>query len=214
MTAGNPLAALDRHLGTHHLQVLGHCATLPNDGLNGKSIVLVGPDEPGFWGHLTQSPELHDGQPNPMDRWSARVLTDVAGLIGCTPLFPFGGPPHHPFFTWALRSGRFWASPIGFLVHDRIGLFASFRGAFLLSDQLPEPTVGPKPCDDCAAPCKSACPVGAFDGGYDVAACKAHISSAAGADCLTDGCRARRACPVGQGKRVPAQAQFHMEAFR
>ena len=88
----------------------------------------------------------------------------------------------------------------------------SFRGAI----RLPRPArvaSGPRPCDTCAAPCATACPVDAFADGYDVAACKAHVASPAGADCRRGGCLARRACPVGQGRRLPAQSAFHMEAF-
>ena len=179
---------------------------------NGQTIVLVGPDEPAFWPLFTESPEYKDGSPDPMDRWSRRVLSHVALEMDAEPLFPFGGPPYEPFFTWAIKSGRFWASPIGFLVHDTAGLFASFRGALRLVDQ-PTQDVSTRPCDCCAQPCASACPVDAFNDGYDVAACKAHVASDAGADCRTKGCLARRACPVGQGNRLPAQAAFHMEAF-
>ena len=72
------------------------------------------------------------------------------------------------------------------------------------------------PCDNCRTePCRSGCPVGAIgEGPYDVPACIAHISTAAGRDCLTRGCLARRACPIGVGNLYPtAQAEFHMRAF-
>jgi hypothetical protein len=59
------------------------------------------------------------------------------------------------------------------------------------------------------------CPVGAFsDAGYDVAACATYLESAAGADCMGAGCRARRACPVGPDEAYgPEQANFFMRAF-
>jgi len=47
----------------------------------------------------------------------------------------------------------------------------------------------------------------------DGSAHKAHVASPEGRDCLTRGCRARRACPVGHGLRLPDQARFHIEAF-
>jgi hypothetical protein len=51
--------------------------------------------------------------------------------------------------------------------------------------------------------------------GYDVAACVAHIDSPRGTDCMEEGCRARRACPVGIEHRYSdEQANFHMRAFR
>ena len=56
---------------------------------------------------------------------------------------------------------------------------------------------------------------GAFsEGGYDVAACAGHLKGAAGADCTSAGCQARRACPVGaQHAYGPEQAHFIMRAF-
>ena len=176
------------------------------------TITLIGPNEPAFWPIFEASPEFRDGAPDPLDRWSRRVLTNTANTLEAEALFPFGGPPYAPFFTWAKASGRFWAAPIGFLVHDTAGLFVSFRGA--LRWRVPAQASAPThPCPTCAQPCATACPVGAFDDGYDVAACKAHVASDAGRDCRTGGCLARRACPVGQGNRLPAQAAFHMEAF-
>ncbi|MFA8440871.1 ferredoxin [Yoonia sp.] len=194
-------------LAPHGLRTLGDC---PDQD---STITLIGPDEPAFWGIFHGSPEYLDGDPNPLDRWSMRVLCAVADRVDAEALFPFGGPPYAPFFTWAKQTGRFWASPIDFLVHDQAGLFVSFRGA--LRWQV-EPLAGTtaQPCLTCAdQPCATACPVGAFDAGYDVAACKAHVASEAGADCRTRGCLARRACPIGQGTRLSAQAAFHMEAF-
>lgn len=198
--------ALISALAAHALAPLGILTD------NGHSIVLVGPDEPMFWGVFTDSPEFNDGAPDPMDRWSRRILSDIAQDLHAEPLFPFGGPPYEPFFTWAIKSGRFWASPIGFLVHDQAGLFASFRGALRMPSEYPQDTSA-KPCDSCAQPCATACPVDAFQDGYDVAACKSHVTSQAGQDCRTSGCRARRACPIGQGNRLPAQSAFHMRSF-
>jgi len=41
-----------------------------------------------------------------------------------------------------------------------------------------------------------------------------HVASEAGQTCVTGGCLARRACPVGRAYiQTPAQAQFHMKAF-
>ncbi|MEJ8562525.1 ferredoxin [Yoonia sp. GPGPB17] len=198
--------ALSDALYPFGLQRLGDCP----DGE--QTITLIGPDEPRFWSIFRDSQEFKDGAVHPLDRWSLRVVTQVAEMLDAEPLFPFGGPPYAPFFTWAKQTGRFWASPIGFLVHDETGLFTSFRGA--LRWQKPAKVgTGPQPCLSCAKPCATACPVGAFNDGYDVAACKAHIASPAGTDCRTAGCLARRACPVGQGTRLPAQAAFHMEAF-
>lgn len=199
--------ALNKTLSSFGLRTLGDCP----DGA--CTITLIGPDEPRFWSLFCESQEYKDGADNPLDRWSRRVISDFADELDAEALFPFGGPPYEPFFSWATQTGRFWASPIGFLVHDEMGLFASFRGAIRWQTQATQQT-SVKPCLTCdGQPCATACPVGAFDDGYDVAACKAHVASERGTSCRTAGCLARRACPVGQGNRLPAQAAFHMEAF-
>ena len=208
------LSRLTTHLGPLGLQPLGHCATAPEDKLPiSGTLILIGPNEPDFWDIFSQSLEYNDDAPDPLDRWSHRTLSQVAKSMDGIALFPFGGPPYQPIFTWALRSGRFWSSPIGFLVHDTAGLFVSFRGA-LLVPEIFTPDERVNPCVSCSSkPCKTACPVEAFNEGYNVTTCKSHLTSRAGADCMTQGCRARRACPVGRGNRIPAQANHHMKAF-
>ena len=208
-------SALDAALARHGLHVAGAFQIRPDDALPRKkgSLVLISPAEPGFWPVFTASHEYRDGQPDPMDRWSRRIGDALAGDFDALALYPFGGAPFLPFYTWALRSGRAWASPIGFLVHDTAGLFISYRMALLVPWRVPAST-STFPCDSCAdQPCASACPVGAFADGYDVAACKDHLRSPAGQDCMTQGCAARQACPLGQGRRLPAHAAFHMRSF-
>ncbi|MEY1554604.1 ferredoxin [Yoonia sp. R2331] len=199
-------------LAPYALTALGRCPLGPDDGVSGRSLVLIGPDEPRFWQTFAGSAECRDGAPDPLDRWSKRVLDAVATQLGTTAVYPFGGPPFHPFIGWALRCGVVWSSPISLLVHNDAGLFVSFRGALVLDAPAPA-TKAARPCDACHQPCKTACPVDAFADGYDVAACKAHVRAAAGHDCRSGGCLARRACPVGQHRRLPAQSAFHMEAF-
>ncbi len=181
-----------------------------------RTVLLLGPDEPGFWEIFTASDEYRDGAPDPMNRWSERVLRQIAAEVSAEPLFPFGGPPWRPFLAWAERSGQAWPSPVGLLVHGRAGLLVSYRGALALRARLDLPPRAVRPCDACAGqPCRSACPVGALGpGGYDVPACKAFLETAAGADCMTRGCALRRACPVSQEfPRLAAQSAFHMRAF-
>lgn len=209
------LSALAAALAAHGLAPMGHFSIAPQDDLPlpQGSVILIGPDEPRFWPIFTQSAQYHDRAPDPLDRWSRAVLDPLADQFIGHAMYPFGGPPYRPFQNWALRTGRAWTSPIGFLVHDRAGLFVSYRGALVVPWAIPSMT-SDKPCETCTGePCKTACPVGAFDVGYDVAACKGWLGSADGTPCLTTGCAARRACPVGQDLRLPAQAAFHMEAF-
>lgn len=178
-----------------------------------RSIALLSPDEPDYWPHFQASEEARDGGPNPLDRWSTRVITRMADTLGGTALFPFEGPPWHPFPTWAVASGEAWHAPTGLIVHRRAGLFASYRGAIAFDAGLNSVTAT-SPCPTCAQPCVTACPVDAFvGGGYDVPRCKAFLDTNEGQDCRTNGCRVRRACPVGQDRRLPAQSAFHMRSF-
>ena len=114
----------------HALAVLGafHKGAAPvPEGV--ETLVLLGPQEPGFWASFTQSPEYRDTLPDPMDRWSRRILDALAGRLGARAFYPFGTTPPHPFYTWAKASGRAWPSPVQFLVHDTAGLWLSYRGA-------------------------------------------------------------------------------------
>ena len=205
----------DLNLAGTGLIEMGHCPVVPSDGLahDHGTLVLLGPDEPTFWPMFNQTPEYNDDASDSLDRWSRRTIDAIAARAHGAAYYPFGGEPFLPFYTWALRTGQAWASPIGFLVHKNAGLFASYRGAVWISEDRPIQTAT-QPCVTCDAPCKAACPADAFAQGYDVAACKAHLNAPQGASCLLDGCMARRACPVGTDLRISAQAAFHMKAFR
>ncbi len=194
------------------LFVAGIALLRPDDGLDPRfrSVALLAPEEPEFWPLFSASPEYADGLPDPLDRWSRRVIGRMACMLESKAVFPFGGPPWRPFIDWARRSGRAWPSPVGLLVHDTAGLWISYRGGILMTEEAPT-AASQRPCDACPAPCLSACPVGALGvQGYDVPACHAYLDT--GPDCL-QGCRVRRACPVGMGRRSPEQSGFHMKAF-
>jgi len=188
----------------------------PNDGVEGDgTLVLLGPNEPGFWAHVTAAPEFADGMPDPLDRWSARVTDGIARDLGGRPLYPFGNPVR-PFISWALASGHAWSSPVGLLVHDTAGLLVSYRGAILLPKRLALPDTGMSPCDSCAKkPCLNACPPRALTkDGYRLPACHAYLETTPGQDCMDAGCRVRLACPISQSyRRDPAQSAYHMRQF-
>lgn len=212
------LADLDAAVDGHRLAVFGALHPGPDDGAPAGTgtLVLFGPAEPGFWAHVTAQPEWRDGAPDPVDRWSQRVLGGLAERTGGQAIFPSDGPPYPPFFRWALKSGRAWASPVMILVHDRAGLMVSYRGALALGERLELPQPAARPCDGCATrPCETACPPGALgSGGYDVPACHAFLDTPAGQDCLSRGCATRRACPLSQAYgRLPAQSAYHMGQF-
>ncbi|WP_425073666.1 ferredoxin [Sagittula sp. S175] len=207
------LAALQAAAQAHGLTIRGglHPDADPTLPQGARTLVMIGPDEPRFWPIFTAAPEYSDGLPDPMDRWSKRILPALAAPYHGTALFPSDGPPYPPFIQWAQASGHSWPSPVGLLVHDDAGLFVSYRGVIALPDHY-DLTAGQRPCDTCAAPCLTACPVDAFaSGSYDVPRCQAHVHVSAACQ---SGCLVRRACPVARGfERLPDQSAFHMSAF-
>ena len=183
-----------------------------------ETMLLFGYGGPALWAAFTASPEAADGGAHGLDRWSKRVITALADKFGGAALFPFGGPPYQPFIRWTYAGEPIHQSKLGMSIHPERGLWSGWRGAIALTERLnlPEIAASDHPCDPCPAPCRSACPVGAFtDAGYDAAACRGHLNSPAGASCRAAGCLARRACPVGRGFAQSAeQAAFHLDAFR
>jgi ferredoxin len=180
------------------------------------TVLLIGPDEPAFWPIFSTSSEYLDGLDDPLDRWSKRILNQIAKQFGGRAVFPSDGPPYPPFLSWAQTSGQCWQSPIGPLVHDQAGLFISYRGALVLPGASEIPAIGESPCTDCAQPCTQTCPVEALsvDHFYDIPRCKDYLASEAGQDCMAGGCLARRSCPVAVDfQRLPQQSAFHMRAF-
>jgi epoxyqueuosine reductase len=214
--AGTALPSLADQLAEEHLEVLGGFAVAEGEAgfpAGTRTLLMLGPREPGFWAHLTAQPEW--GGPDPVDRWSRRVIGRIACDLGAKALFPFGGPPYHPFYQWALRTGRVWDSPVRLLVHSGQGLMVSFRGALALTEAVPVLAPAVKPCESCAAPCLTACPAGALTReGYDLPACHAFLDRAEGGECLSGGCLVRRACPVSQSyARLTEQSAYHMGQF-
>ena len=222
------IATIETALGAQGLIARGGFHPEPGDsvpaldgGRQARSLVMIGNWGPDLWRAFAASPEFGtspDSLPDPLNAWSARVIGDLAAVWGARALFPFGGPPHLPFVAWAKRAEPVAESVLGILIHPDYGLWHAYRGALAFAEEiaLPARAERPRPCDDCTdKPCLSACPVGAFTAaGYDVAACADHLAVAAGADCMAEACRARRACPVGREYFYqPDQAQFHMVHF-
>lgn len=201
-----------------HLDILGgfHPDSDDKELAGFGTLLLLGPLEPAFWDHFRTQKEYLDGTPNPVDRWSSRVVTALAAALGGHPFFPFTGPPYMPFYQWALRTERCHSSPVNLLVHDKAGLFVSFRGALALPQRVDLPAPAASPCKTCEAqPCTSACPVNAFvTGQYDVSACRDVMRKDDPETCLSRGCAVRRACPASQGYgRLEAQSSYHMRIF-
>lgn len=208
---------IETKVSTTGLSVVGAFHPEATDGVDEaiKTLILLGPKGPEMWWNFSASAEYSDGTPNPLDRWSERVIGALAEEFVAIAVFPFGGPPWQPFQKWAARGENAVSSPVSMQVTQGRGLWASYRGALGLNQRvdLPEQSTM-SPCKDCEAPCLNACPVDAFAGGsYDVPRCTAHLKSAEGTACKT-GCLVRTACPYGQRIKLPiAQRAFHIDAF-
>ncbi|MEP3045607.1 MAG: hypothetical protein ABJL55_06765 [Roseibium sp.] len=201
-----------------------HLGTIQNDNEilftepEFETLILIGSTGAKLWPVFQCSSEFADGLPEPLDRFTMRVLSRIAAELGLKVMFPFEGPPFHPFQQWALKRGGFSQSPLGVLVSEEHGPWVGFRGAFLVPDTKPSKATAsrPGPCETCSdKPCLSGCPVSAvsLNNGYDVSKCKGYLRTTPNADCWS-GCLARRACPFGrEHKQTPENARFHMESF-
>ena len=190
------------------------------DGGTARWLALVGVAGSTFWPRFVASSPHADGAPHPLDRWSRAIGDALAAQADGLALYPFSGPPHHPFQRWAERAEGLHASPLGLRLHPQYGLWHSYRFALALPLPLDEPTPALDSTDLCARcsgqPCLHACPVDAFTGTeYRVDVCAAHLASIPEPRCADIGCLARHACPVGQQHaQQPAHARFLMNAFR
>lgn len=211
-------------LVSHGLRKLGELRTSLAEGEENSRLLLIGDAGGEMWRVFSTSKEAADGLPHPLDRWTRRILQTVmhesgAAGLGARLLFPFDGPPWHPFQSWARKAGCGRPSPLGILMHPSYGLWHGYRGAFVFPDdnggEVAEPDVA-FACDSCRErSCLNSCPVGAITlEGVDVVRCRTHILSADGEECVNGGCLARRACPVSVSWRQGRpQRSFHMRAF-
>jgi len=206
------------------LVLRGSCELLPDEFADldprtsgRRSLVLLGVVATRQWAAFEQSPEYGDGAADPLDRWAHRLIGALARRFDALDVYP-GDRPALPFQTLALRCEPVHRSPLGLLIHPVYGLWHAYRGALLFRERLDGTPVFPStsPCESCVGtPCLHTCPVDAFrQGTLMVEDCVRHIDAPQGAACLTAGCRARLACPVGAEHRyAPRQAAFHMNAF-
>jgi epoxyqueuosine reductase QueG len=186
----------------------------PRDMGSTKFVILIGNAGLDMFRRFARE---RDEQSASIDEWTKAVVDPLATSLGARAVYPFD-VPHQPFLTWARAAGAGHVSPLGLNIHNSYGLWHAYRAALLFPVEfdMPRNSAGAHPCETCVGkPCLKACPVSAFDGAsYDVPACRKHILSDEGADCVEGGCKARLACPVGkQYQYHPRQMQFHMRAF-
>jgi hypothetical protein len=186
-----------------------------------SQLVLIGNVGASMWRAFAP---FIDGDPDPLDRWIRSIVDPLADHARARAVYPFDDPPP-PIQRWAMRAEQLRPSPLGILIHPHFGLWHAYRAVLVFTDKVEsehealesthEQTPA-HPCDSCAEkPCLNACPVGAFStSGYDVPGCAGYLAGAEGGSCLSGGCQARNACPVGRERRYgDAQTAFHMAAF-
>lgn len=218
-------ARLEAAVATAGLVARGVIRVVPEDGLGeiapGRpivSVLLVGWRGRAGWAAFAGAEERRDGMADPLDRWSRRVIGEIAAAHGGRALHPFAGPPWLPFQRWGMRAEGLTVSPLGLAIDTQVGLWHGWRGAIAVDEDLgDEAPAQVSPCDACRLrSCLVACPADAFTSvGYDVGRCRGFLDGHAGGLCRTDGCRARDACPIGRAHRyAPEQIRFLMAAFR
>lgn len=118
------------------------------DGQPAAVVSMVGVIGSAFWPHFKASAFFNDGQPDPLDRWSRSIGEELAARFGGVALFPFSGPPYHPFQRWADRAEATQASRMMLRIHPDYGLWHAYRFALAL----PEPFIAPPQRSACHIP--------------------------------------------------------------
>ena len=230
MTVPRP-ADIANALAAHGLSLRGGWApngadTLPllPNGQRPGVVWMVGVIGSAFWPHFKASAFFSDGLRDPLDRWSRALGDALAARFGGVALYPFDGPPYHPFQRWADRAEATQSSAMMLRIHPEYGLWHAYRFALALpgSAEPPAPQAAAPMaaatglCASCSGqPCLQACPVQAYTGKtFVLQACADHLHGGQGQECMQAGCLARRACPVAPEQRyTPEHAAFHMQAF-
>lgn len=182
-----------------------------------QTIILLSPAY-NFWEIFKKSTEYSQNITDPIDTWSIRVISKIATEVAAVPKFPFGESSHAPFLKWAISSGKAWSSPVGMLVHDKMGLMVSYRGALIFDYKIKLKKNNAKnPCIKCInKPCIIACPANALTPkGYDIQNCYDFLKTKQGETCMKNSCKVRTACPISVAvNRNPEHSLLHMNAFK
>ena len=185
-----------------------------------RRVVVVGSGGPALWQAMVDAlradPSRLAETPHPLDAFVGLRVAEADALLPSVPRRWFFASAtaevHLDFRTLALVAGLGTHSRLGLLINPVHGPWIGLRAACFVDDDGLEPDrplVG-SPCDDCAAPCTSACPGGAFpEGRWDVGTCAAfHRTSTR----CAQSCDARSACPVGAGSRYPPdELRYHYD---
>ena len=134
VTAAPSRAQLVAALSVHGFRLRGSWLPGVDDALpalpRGQTAVvvwMVGVTGSGFWPFFKTSSFYQDGRPDPLDRWSHAIGSQLASQWGGVALFPFDGPPYHPFQQWAARAEPLQTSPLMLRIHPDFGLWHAYR---------------------------------------------------------------------------------------
>ena len=182
-----------------------------------QTIILLSPAD-NFWDIFKKSEEYTRKVKDPIDNWSFRVISNIANKLFAKPEFPFGQKDNAPFLEWAKLSGKAWSSPVGMLVHNKMGLMISYRGALVFDYQIKfKKLYTNSPCNKCIdKPCINACPVKALTSKeYDIQSCYNFLDTAEGKKCMKNSCQVRTSCPISVAvKHNSEHSLLHMNAFK
>ena len=217
------LERLDNCLADYGMEVLG-CFSFTYNELKQFSQpnsigIMIASCGRSMWSIFKCSMQFSDGRANPLERWSAEVLTATAVEFNAQLLLPFD-KPFPPFQQWAIRAAGLHQSPLGLLIHPDYGLWFGLRAVMVLNAaefaDIEKPVAHDNLCEQCEdKPCHYACPVRAFaENTLNTGKCFSHLKTNNQPDCKSEGCKARNACPIGNAHRYCAQQlQFHMAAY-
>jgi hypothetical protein len=183
-----------------------------------RAALVVGSGGSAFFEQFLKAPEAADGSPDPLDRFTARLVGELTSAA-LAPLgvahalaFPFAGrAPLIPFQRLGRAAGLGGPSPLGLQVHPDFGPWWAYRALVVLDRPLNAFAPLSDGCAGCPAPCVAACPAGAVArAGFAVATCHARRLTAE--PCRLS-CAARIACIRGPEHRYSdRQLAFHMAA--
>ncbi len=179
--------------------------------------LVAGSGGPAFFDRFDGGAEATDGAPNPLDRYTERVIAgatrDALRPHGVAHVvhFPFGARPLIPFQRLGRAAGLGGPGPLGLQIHPTFGPWWAYRALIVLDRPLPEAPPPGDGCAGCDAPCVAACPAGAVArGGFDIVACQARRLVAE--PCRLS-CVARISCVRGPEHRYrDEELAFHMRA--
>ena len=181
--------------------------------------LVVGSGGPTFFDRFEAAGvEAVDGAPNPLDRYTRRVVdaavTSVLGSLGVghAVFFPFAGlSPLIPFQRLGRAAGVGPPGPLGLQIHPVYGPWWAYRALIVVDRALHTGPSLEDTCSGCPAPCVGACPGAAVStAGFSIPAC--HAERLRAPACRLS-CAARIACVRGPEHRYrDEELAFHMIA--